>query len=355
LQVALQIAEQLRQSGQWEFVAQYYRWAGAAFVERREPHNALAIYTLLSQLLPHCLHTHAMMAEQYRALGDIPTASAIYERIAHTHQAAGRLPEAAQVHRIVVDLDPTDVPRRIALAEACVALGYTDEAFKHFETAAAQLRSSGRSGEFLWTAQRLLTLCPTDKPTLRHLAEVQLQMGDTYGSVQTLRQLMAVSPKDDFGRELMAHAFAVQGQIELACRCAVLLAEELKERGYSSLPAARRILGYATTWNPHDPNVARVLHAVERALDGRARSRRGAHVRGEIRALSDDSYRADARPPGVPEMIPRHGRPEAEDEGEDEEHFDDEDTNVLPLRKRRRTVPYQDAEGRILRLRPRAS
>jgi tetratricopeptide (TPR) repeat protein len=359
LQVALQLADSLGRSGQWELVAQYYRWAGAAFVERAEPHNALAIYTLLSQLLPHCLHTHAMIADQYRQLGDLGQASGIYERIAYTHHAAGRMPEAAQVYRIVVDLDPTNVPRRIALAEACISLGYTDEAFTQLETAAAQLKSAGRAGEFLWTAQRMLGLRPADKQTLRDLAEVQLRMGDTYSAVQTLQSLMAVAPRDRVGRELMACAFAAQGQIELACRCAIVLADELRTRGYGSLPDAQRLLGYAAAWNPADPNVRQMYAEVQASLAGEGRPRRGAHVRGEIRATPPPvprMLRRHRRAPGVPEPIPSRRRASEES---DDAQWEDEDTNVLRLndrRRRRRTISYhQDRDGRVLNFRPAGS
>ena len=352
LQVALQLADSLGRAGQWELVAQYYRWAGAAFVERAEPHNALAIYTLLSQMLPHCLHTHAMIAEQYRQLGDVGQATAIYERIAHTHHAAGRLPEAAQVYRIVVDLDPTNVPRRIGLAEVCVSLGYTDEAFSQLETAAAQLKAAGRAGEFLWTAHRLLSLRPSDRQTLRDLAEVQLRMGDTYSAVQTLQNLMAIAPRDRVGRELMACAFAAQGQIELACRCAVVLADELRSGGHASLPDAQRLLGYAAGWSPGDPNVQRMVNEVQASLAGEGRPRRGSHVRGEIKATPPPpprQLRRHRRAPGVPEPI--GARPRARDELE----LDDEDTNVLRLNERRRrrsrrTAPYHP--GRVLNFRP---
>jgi tetratricopeptide (TPR) repeat protein len=309
LQVTLYLADSLCRSGQWALAVDQYRWAGAAFTQRGQAHNALAVYAILERLLPHCLHTQGMVAELYRRLGRLTEAAGAYERVAEAHRMSGRMVEAAHVYRIVVQIDPASVPRRVRLAEILVLLGEVHHAVHHFEVAAGQLLAGGQLRDYVWTAKRLLSLQPDHAPTLRELVRLYLGCHDLRRAVRQLGRLLRVFPRDDVGRELLAACLAAHGRPDRAAYALRLLAQEVKARGVAGYDKAKLLLQRAVALNPYDRPAQRAQQVLA----------------GELAELARRDF-AEARVTGVIENVPSaellaQGQP------------DEVDTNVRLLRR----------------------
>jgi tetratricopeptide (TPR) repeat protein len=263
LQVALCLAESLLRTGQWALAVDHYRWAGAQFTARGEVHQALAVYAVLGQMLPQCLHTQGMVAELHRRLGRLADAATLYERIAEAHVGQGRLVEAAHVYRLVVEIDPATVPRRVRLAELCVWLGQSSQAMAHCEVAARQLWAGDRIAEYVWVAEQMLALHPGHAPTLRGLVAAHLRQRDVRRAVARLQQLLRACPRDDAGRELLADCLAAHGRPERAARALRLLADEVRSRGVHAYDEAKRLLVRAVRLYPYDREAQASLRSLE--------------------------------------------------------------------------------------------
>jgi tetratricopeptide (TPR) repeat protein len=263
LQMTLYLAESLLRTGQAALAIDYYRWAGAQFTARGEAHHALAVYAVLGQLMPHCLHTQGMAAELHRRLGRVHDAARIYERIAEAHAAQGRIVEAAHVYRLAVEIDPATVSRRVRLADLYARLGQTSLAVLQLEIAAGQLQAGERFPEYVWVAGRLLALRPDDAPTLRGLVRAHLRQGELRAAVAGLQRLLRTRPRDAAGRELLADCLVAHGRRDRAAKALRLLAEEMRRRGVHAYDEAKRLLVRAVQIQPFD----RVAHAALRSLE----------------------------------------------------------------------------------------
>lgn len=259
LQMTVTLGGQLMHAGRFAEAVHYYRHAGAAFVGRREHHHALAVYRLLHELLPHCLHTAAMIAEQHRALGELPQAVGWYRFIAQVHERAGRCYPAAQVYRLVLELDPSDQELRTHLATLQLGMGFVHEARGQLSIVAQQLRSTGQWERYFEVVERILTLPPCDPALLREVVRTHLLHGSAHRAVTWLRVLLRAHPGDLEGRRLMAECFAARGQFDLAAASAHRAAMRMEAVGPEHVQTAVRLLRRAAVWNPNNRIIARDL------------------------------------------------------------------------------------------------
>jgi tetratricopeptide (TPR) repeat protein len=319
LQATLQLADSLTRTGQWVLAVGHYRWAGAQLTARGDVDAALAVYAVLGQLLPHCLHTQGMVAELHRRLGRLADAANMYERIAETHRAYARFLEAAHVYRLAVEIDPTSVPRRVRLAQLYAQLQLDRQAALQFEIAAEQLHAGDRVAEYVWVAERLLEVDPNHASTLRRLIAAHLRHGDVRGAATRLQQLLHACPRDDAGRELLADCWAAHRRPDLAAKVLRLLGDEVRRRGVHAYDDAKRLFVRAVQMHPHD----RVAQACLRSLEA------------AIAEVAERDF-ADERVTGVIEDLTCAVR-------------EDEATNVVALR--RTAVPELERpipEGRVI-------
>jgi hypothetical protein len=301
--MTLYLAESLLRTGQGALAIDHYRWAGAQLTARGEVHEALAVYAVLGRLLPHCMHTQGMLAELHRRLGRVNEAVRIYERIAEAHLAHGRIAEAAHVYRLVVEIDPTTVPRRVRLAGLHVRLGQPSQAALHLQVAAGQLWAGERFADYVWVAERLLALRPGDASVLRGLVGAHLRLHALRPAVACLQRLLRARPRDDAGRELLADCLLAHGRPDRAARALRLLAQEIRRRGVHAYDEAKRLLVRAVRVNPYD----RVAHVALRSLEAElAEVAERDFTEDAVTGLIDntDPNVIAMRGRGVPEILP---------------------------------------------------
>lgn len=251
-------------------------------------------------------------------------AAELCEQIAWVHLLSERREAARDVLGLLVEADPTELRRRLRLAELDLSLGRTDEALLGLRIAADGLRARGRTTELVRVLEMMHAHGGPDAAVLRELSSIYVRCGQPRRALDKLRVLHRVAPDDRVALERLARMHALLGRLELTLR----LVEELvgliaKQADRSELRAALR---RAASW-ASDPSYQHALESLGmRALRGqpmaaqqsaaaasRARSRRfrtpppplprGVRARqasGEIHVLDPDT---DA------ELIPDHAAP----------------------------------------------
>lgn len=263
LQVSVYLAQCLVDSGQWAAALEHYRYAGQAFIARGEPHNALSVYTLASRLIPHCLSTHGVIAGLLHKLGRSDEALARLDQLAGAYVAQQRYAEALSLYRLAVEIDPEGGYRRVCVADLACWLGDYEGAFKELRIACQIFRAAGQCVEVVTVSQRIFSLQPGHIDTLADLAEVLLYTRRLHAGVARLRELMAHSPRNDRGRELLARCYALHGRLDIASRLYRLLGGELAMKGVAHFDEAKRLLQAAIQCNPSDLIAQRSLRMLE--------------------------------------------------------------------------------------------
>ena len=138
-----------------------YQQVARFYTDKTELSKAVAVYRQILNLDPGRLDVHQKIAEHYRDLGHVADAVATYEFVAQAYFQAGEIPRGLEAFRIVADLEPGAVGKRLRLAELYSREGMIDEAVEHFGIAASRLLAARRFDDYIRVAERLMS--PDDR------------------------------------------------------------------------------------------------------------------------------------------------------------------------------------------------
>ncbi|MDX2020515.1 MAG: tetratricopeptide repeat protein [Deltaproteobacteria bacterium] len=211
--VWLKIAELQVKRGRKEDARDVYLKTAEIYTEQGFFQRAVAVYKNLLKLTPGFVDAHFKLADLFRQLGLLSDAMQQYELAAAVYQKLGKVAEAMGAMRKIVDLNPDHVLARIKLAEAASSAGLKDEAIASFRQAAEQLRTQGRSDEFLRVAERLLAHAPNDLAFAKEVAAGYIERGNARFALAKLQPCFAADPRDLETLALLAKAFEQLGQV----------------------------------------------------------------------------------------------------------------------------------------------
>jgi tetratricopeptide (TPR) repeat protein len=239
-------------------ISRYLQVAGY-YVEQRQPQKALAVYRQVLNLDQSRLDVQMKVAALNLKLGRTPDAIAVYERVAQVQMQSGQVEQALSTFRSVADADPSAVSKRLRLAELYSRERRREEAVEAFRMAGEQLLAADRKTDFVRVAERLLYHDNGDRPTMRLLAKVYLELGDPRRALMKLNALLHADPSDREGIELLAETFMALGKLDKALSVIGELARELGKLGPSATADTKRVLRRGLTWSPGHPEFTRAL------------------------------------------------------------------------------------------------
>jgi tetratricopeptide (TPR) repeat protein len=204
-----------------EAVATYER-VGRFYASQGFSLKAIAVYKQIREIIAKHLpeleskygHIMPMLAELYQQLGLTSDALAALDEVATRLQRQNRDPEAIEVFRKIVELDPINPLSHLRLAEALSRVKSTDEAVVEFGTAAGQLLRLGRRDDALKVTERLLQL-RADTSHARIAAELYLARNGPTDAMQALAKLQICFQANRHDLDtlaLLARAFTQIGQ-----------------------------------------------------------------------------------------------------------------------------------------------
>jgi tetratricopeptide (TPR) repeat protein len=224
--------------GTYERVGKFYASQGFAL-------KAIAVYKQIReiiakhvpQLAEKYAHITPKLAELYQQLGLTSDALAALDEVATRFQRQNRDPEAIEVFRKIVELDPTNPLPHLRLAEALSRAKDPDGAVSEFAIAAGQLLKLGRRDDALKVTERLLHH-RADPAHARIAAELYLQRNQPNDGLQALSKLQIcfqANPRDLETLGLLSKAFNHIGQAAKGIEVQKEMARIARDSGKSEL------------------------------------------------------------------------------------------------------------------------
>ncbi len=222
-----------------------YETVGKLYAHQGFALKAIAVYKQIREIIAKHVpaleeqygHITPKLAELYQQLGLTSDALAALDEVATRLQRQQKDPEAIEVFRKIVELDPTNPLPHLRLAEALSRVKDTDGAVFEFKTAAAQLAGIGRRDDALKVLERLLHHKP-DSEQARICAELYLSRGQPQDGMQALSKLQIcfqANPRDFDTLSLLARAFNAIGQGAKAIEVQKEMARVARDAGKQDL------------------------------------------------------------------------------------------------------------------------
>jgi tetratricopeptide (TPR) repeat protein len=222
----------------YERVGRFYASQGFAL-------KAIAVYKQIREIIAKHVpqldekyaHITPKLAELYQQLGLTSDALAALDEVATRFQRQNRDPEAIEVFRRIVELDPTNPLPHLRLAEALSRAKDSDGAVSQFAVAAGQLAKLGRRDDALKVTERLLHH-RADPAHARIAAELYLARNQPNDGLQALSKLQICfqsNPRDLETLSLLSKAFNHIGQAAKAIEVQKEMARIARDSGKSAL------------------------------------------------------------------------------------------------------------------------
>lgn len=222
-----------------------YETVGKLYAHQGFALKAIAVYKQIREIIAKHVpqleerygHITPKLAELYQQLGLTSDALAALDEVATRLQRQQRDPEAIEVFRKIVELDPTNPLPHLRLAEALSRVRDVDGAVQEFKTAASQLAGIGRRDDALKVLERLLHHKP-DAEQARICAELYLSRGQQQDGMQALSKLQIcfqANPRDFDTLSLLARAFNAIGQGTKAIEVQKEMARVARDSGKQDL------------------------------------------------------------------------------------------------------------------------
>lgn len=315
VQSGLRLAHQLVEAGQHARASDEYLRLSGLYARLGHERRAMTVALQALRLEPSRV-VRQRLAPLVASLGK--DAAELCEQVSRIHLLAGRPEEARDVLRLLVEADPTQLARRLRLAELDLAQGRTAEAIAELRIVADGLRSHGRTEELVRVLEMMHAHGGPDEGVLRELATVYMRCGELRRALSKLEALHRLVPTDRVALERLARVHASLGRLQLCTRLLerlALLIEEQADRG-----ELRAMLRRAASWSSEtsfqqaledlgvrclrpggiagtEPRAAMPDH---RATPGESRSPRMTRI---------ITRRRNTPPPPLPRWMRRQGRP----------------------------------------------
>jgi pilus assembly protein FimV len=259
----LMLADCLARTGDRSAALQRYLQVADYYAGAKEHQKALAVYRQALNIDPNRLDVHYKCAQLNMDIGRVHDAIASFEQIAAVQLQTGHVSEALKTYRVIADADATIVSKRLRLAELYSRERMLVEAVDAFRVAGDVLLQSGRKPDYVRVAERLIYHKNDDRPTIRKLARVYLELGDPRRALMKLNALLQADQHDREGLELLAETFIALGKPDKATSVIAELTRDLLAAGSEGAAEAHRVLARGLDWEPADPALLRLRDEME--------------------------------------------------------------------------------------------
>lgn len=282
--------------------------------------KAIAVYKQIRELVarhaPQLDERYAYitpkLADLYKQLGLVSDAVSALDEVATKLQARNKHPEAIEVFRRIVELDPTNPLPHLRLAEAFSRAQDVDGAIKEFGIAAKQLISLGRRDDAIKVLERSLHH-RADPEQAKIAAEYYVDKGTQQDGLRALSKLQTcfqADPRDLDTLGLLSRAFTLIGQQQKSIEVQKEMGRIARDAG--DLPKFQQIVENLVRLAPNDEVVRRLRGQVDAALDNGGLPQTGERVAAQHNAPTAPPHSAQPVPSAAPSRphIPPPSRPQ---------------------------------------------
>lgn len=256
--------------------------------------KAIAIWKKINKLDPSVVEPYARLADLYAKQGLVMEAKGQYQIVSEDQLKRGRLKEAAETLRKMVEIDSADLKTRSRLADIYTKEGSTDKAVAEYIAISDELNLKGHPAEAIQVLEKGLKI---DQGTsvrahlgkfhlaqrsydkaIAYLEEVTaqdsspeslMQLGQAYlgakrvaDAQSTLESVINKSPDSQEARVILVQIYAVQGRADEAYDAVLPLVEQLLLK--RDADRASNLLLQITNRSPHHVRTLQKLVEVAR-------------------------------------------------------------------------------------------
>ncbi|MEO8359672.1 MAG: tetratricopeptide repeat protein, partial [Vicinamibacteria bacterium] len=256
--------------------------------------KAIAIWKKINKLDPAVIEPYAKLADLYAKQGLVMEAKGQYQIVSEDQMKRGRLKEAAETLRKMVEIDSSDLKTRSRLADIYTKEGSTAKAVGEYIAISEELNLKGHPAEAIQVLEKGLKIDGGIKVKIQlgrvHLAqrsyekaiayleevtaqeptsEGLMQLGQAYlgakrvsDAQSTLESVLEKSPESQEARIILVQIYAVQGRSDEAYDAVIPLVEQLLLR--RDADRAANLLVQITNRSPHHVRTLQKLVEVAR-------------------------------------------------------------------------------------------
>ncbi len=199
------------------------------YSSRRIYPKAVAVYKQALSIDPNMIKVYIKLAEQYKKLGLMTEVVSQYTKAATIHEKAGRMKEALDVFRMLIDLNPDNPVGRLKLGQRYLNAGFVDEAIGEFLKAAQVFEKQNKPDERRRLFEGLMDRGINNIKIVAPLLKIYLDSGDYQQVIKRVE-----SSKKDFSgavsiQEMFAEAARSLGQNDQAVQALRQVSELYKK------------------------------------------------------------------------------------------------------------------------------
>lgn len=256
--------------------------------------KAIAIWKKINKLDPSVVEPYARLADLYAKQGLVMEAKGQYQIVSEDQLKRGRLKEAAETLRKMVEIDSADLKTRSRLADIYTKEGSTDKAVSEYIAISDELNLKGHPAEAIQVLEKGLKI-DNGTSVRAHLGKLHLaqrsydkaiayleevtaqdsspdslmQLGQAYlgakrvaDAQSTLESVLSKSPESQEARVILVQIYAVQGRADEAFDGVLPLVEQLLLK--RDADRASNLLLQITSRSPHHVRTLQKLVEVAR-------------------------------------------------------------------------------------------
>ncbi len=181
--------------------------------------KAIAVYRKVLDSEPDNLEVIQSLGSLYARQGMNVEARNEYMRLGDMLAHDGRPAESLAAYEKVVEIDPTNAPIQMQLAETYLAQHNTEKAYLLFAGAARAQMKAGEISDAMTSFRRALAVNWTSSDALKGFLETALQAGDFASALFQIQECVQGFPEDPVLQELLGRVYHATGDLDRAEQC----------------------------------------------------------------------------------------------------------------------------------------
>ncbi len=215
-QVALKIAELFLKLDKKEDATNYYEIASNIFRDSGFYDKAIAVYRQLLTINPVSSQAYLKLAELFRKKNLIAEAVSNYKVAIAIYEREGRTQDALKVLQTITELEPSNLPGRMKLAELYIKNGLKDQAYTELSKIADKLIEAKRIIDLITVYERMISIKPGEVSIVKQLIKLYLSRGDYQKVLLKVKDVIASGKSDTEVLIALAKAYVALDKIPLA-------------------------------------------------------------------------------------------------------------------------------------------
>ncbi len=215
-QVALKIAELFLKLDRKEDATNYYEIASNIFRDSGFYDKAIAVYRQLLTINPVSSQAYMKLAELFRKKNLIAEAVSNYKVAIAIYEREGRTQEALKILQTITELEPSNLPGRMKLAELYIKNGLKDQAYTELSKIAEKLIEAKRTIDLITVYERMLSIKPGEASIVKQLIRLYLSRGDYQKVLLKVKDVIASGKSDTDVLIALAKAYVALDKTSLA-------------------------------------------------------------------------------------------------------------------------------------------